>query len=338
MKKLIYLIVVIVALALIVAGCTTSVVPPVEQTKAAKGAVWHVPGDFTTIQDAVDNASDGDTIIVSPGEYAGAIINKQLEILGEKEETIINDGPQFITSFGWKVGFWLSEDSSGTTIKGFTFECEEVTSYGDEKLVFPIFSRGTENITVDHCIFLNSLQAVTNWHGSGWDITHNVIQDLQAFKGGGIGIFCGSNNGGVSNDNLVSHNKITGTLHVWSSDGGGYCGTGIVLYADFRYSPFLGAEEIAYNRVVHNKVSLTSDNPDVVDVVAIELTDSRDDKDADPYPVIFGNAIGFNDLRGTELQIVLTPKELGDCNDISRNLGDNRGHGLHPSVFGPGGN
>ena len=77
--------------------------------------------------------------------------------------------------------------------------------------------------------------------------------------------------------------------------------------------------------------------PEVVDVAAFELTDTRDDPNADSFPVIHDNAIGFNDFRGMELQIYLTPEELGDCNDISRNLGDNRGHGLHPSLFGPGG-
>ncbi len=80
-----------------------------------------------------------------------------------------------------------------------------------------------------------------------------------------------------------------------------------------------------------------SDNPNLVEVVAFELTDTRDDPQADPYPVIFDNAIGFNDFRGTALQIYLTPEELEDHNDISRNLGNNRGHGPHPSVFGPGG-
>ena len=75
-----------------------------------------------------------------------------------------------------------------------------------------------------------------------------------------------------------------------------------------------------------------------VDVVAFELTDTRDDITADPFPVIFDNAIGFNDFRGTEVQIAITPAELADYNVISRNLGDNRGHGLHPKLFGPGGN
>ncbi len=49
--------------------------------------------------------------------------------------------------------------------------------------------------------------------------------------------------------------------------------------------------------------------------------------------VIHDNAVGFNDFRGTAIQIDLTPDNLGQSNDISRNLGENRGHGLHPSVF-----
>jgi hypothetical protein len=79
-----------------------------------------------------------------------------------------------------------------------------------------------------------------------------------------------------------------------------------------------------------NKVSLESDTPDVVDVAAFEMTDTRDDEDE---IVIFDNDVGFNDFRGTDLQVVLTPEALGDENVISRNLGDNRGQGAHPSAF-----
>jgi hypothetical protein len=71
-----------------------------------------------------------------------------------------------------------------------------------------------------------------------------------------------------------------------------------------------------------------------IHIHAIELTDTRDDATLD---VVFGNAIGFNDLRGTESQLLLTPEALDTVNDISRNPGDNRGQGLHPSLFGPGG-
>ncbi len=134
-------------------------------------------------------------------------------------------------------------------------------------------------------------------------------------------------------DNVVSHNKITGTLHVWENDGGGYDGSGIVLYADWRYGRS-GADSITGNRVVKNKVSLVSDTPGTVGVHAIELTEAENPGEI----VIADNAIGFNDLRGTASQLVFTPSSLDNpTNKISLNLGDNRGHGLHPSAFGPGG-
>lgn len=88
MKKSIYLIVLIVALTLIVVGCTTSVVPPTEQTsgpiKGAFGSTVYVdvnnilgPWDgsssnpFSTIQAAINDLAtiSGDTILVAAGTY-----------------------------------------------------------------------------------------------------------------------------------------------------------------------------------------------------------------------------------------------------------------------------
>src|SRR3989339_218721 len=49
-----------------------------------------------------------------------------------------------------------------------------------------------------------------------------------------------------------------------------------------------GALEIKNNNVVQNKVSLVSNNSNLVDVVAFEMTDTRDDEDD---PVIFDNSV-----------------------------------------------
>jgi hypothetical protein len=87
---------------------------------------------------------------------------------------------------------------------------------------------------------------------------------------------------------------------------------------------------LAYNRVIKNKVGVVSDSPAVVDINAFEMTDTRH-----VTGVVYENAIGFNDFRSTAIQIALSPLELGEVNSISRNFGENRGHGLHPGVFRP---
>lgn len=298
------------------------VILPSPALAATTGNVWQVPGDFATIQDAIDSLDvlDGDRIIVGAGNHAGALLDKAVEIRGEDGATI-SGGP--LHPAGLVQGFRLLAGSDGATLSHLQFEVDLAIMNGD----------GVDNVTVSHCSFTNALQAISNWRGSGWQITHNTITDLRTHNGGGIGILIADYSGGVVSGNVVTHNKISGTLHVWTDDGGGYNGSGIVLYADFRWGR-AGAVAIEGNRVANNTVSLASDTPAVVDVVALELTDTRDD--ATLEPVIFDNKIGFNDLRGTELQIVLTPENLGDFNDISRNLGDNRGHGSHPSTFGPG--
>lgn len=285
---------------------------------------WNVPGDFNTIQDAIDSNDvlEGHIILVAAGSHAGATVTKAVEIRGESG-AVINSGPKPWAARPLMAGFLFASGGGGdgATISNLLFETVE----------FPVFSRGADDVTVSGCTLANPIQGITNWHGSRWEISRNVIRDLRSLSGGGIGIFIGCCLGGVSNDNVISRNKITGTLHVSAGDCGGYNGSGIVLYADYRWG-YPGADEIAYNRVVKNTVSLVSDTPDVVDVVGIELTDTRDDETLDP--VIFGNTVAHNDLRGTVLQIALTPENLDEVNQIRRNRGDNRHHGMRSCPCG----
>ena len=53
----------------------------------------YVPGDFPSIQEAIDNATIGDTIIVSNGRYKENLdIYKSLTIQGAHESTTLIDG------------------------------------------------------------------------------------------------------------------------------------------------------------------------------------------------------------------------------------------------------
>lgn len=293
-----------------------------------KATVWHIPGDFGTIQEAIDDegVSPGDVILVSPGEHYGATVTKAVEIKGQ-DGAVINSGPQAVGSY--MVGLYFPGEGAGSGAK--------ISHLRFETVELAVYSRGADEVTVEHCTIINSLQGVSNWHGTRWAISYNDILDLHTNCGGGIGILVASRNGTVSNDNVISHNKITGTLHVTEGDCGTYNGCGIAVCADFRYS-YTGAVAITGNRLVNNKISLVSDNPGppgadpippgCVPVTAIELSELVDEGEPWPDPhVVFGNLVSFNDLRGTLDKIKLSPEDLGALNDISGNLGEDKGKG-----------
>ena len=81
------------------------------------------PGNYTRIQDAVDNASDGDTVYVYRGIYSdylpeystGVFISKDINLLGEnKYSTVING------SVGWRSVVNIMTD--GVCINGFAIQ------------------------------------------------------------------------------------------------------------------------------------------------------------------------------------------------------------------------
>lgn len=285
---------------------------------------WQVPDDFATIQDAIDDSSvkDGDTILVGPGTHAGARVSKSVEIKGIGG-AMIDSGPAH--GSGLSQGFRLVAGGEGASISHLTFTTDLSIMNGE----------AVDDVTVTQNTFLNSVQAVSNWMGNRWQISHNKIVDLRTRCGGGIGILVADFTNGTVMDNVVSHNSISGKITFPDGDCGGYSGTGIVLFADYRFGR-AGTQEISYNRVVKNNVNVVVDDQGAINpvgAVAFEMTDTEENDDR-----IVNNNVGFNDFRGSTTQIALTPPELDDVNNISRNFGNNRGHGLHPGIFGPGGN
>jgi hypothetical protein len=293
---------------------------------------WKIPKDFPTIQEAIDSygVHNGDTILVYKGNHDGATVTKAVEIKGKKG-AVIDGGPLLTTNMPCgtivlNIGFFFpgAGVGSGASIEGFRFE----------DLAFPVFSRGADAVTVSKNKMSNPIQGVTNWNGNSWTITKNKITDLRTANGGGIGILIGGSLGGIYEKNVVSFNQIKGVMHIAECDGGGYDGTGIVLYADWRYGKS-GAEALTLNNVFGNKISLKSGDPDFMKVFGIELSEAEPPNGS----VICGNWVWFNNLRGTADQINLTPESLDDCNKIVWNSGGKRckfGHKFK-FPFGPHG-
>lgn len=305
-----------------------------------QAVTWNVPGDFVDIQAAIDSPDvlDGHTILVGPGNHYGATVTKAVEIKGEGG-AVINSGPVYANKY--MTGFLFRDGAGdGATISHLSFKTVDLS----------IYSRDTDDVTVDHCTFTSPMQGITNWNGNGWNISHNVINGLRTISGGGIGIFVGTRlpEGSTANNNLIAHNKITGQVVVPQDEidrynerppypDAGFSVPGICLMSDRRKEP---AGTISGNRILKNKIALSSNNPRNHWPCGIGLSDLGLKYLDPPVPDLLNNKVGFNDVRGMlgieGTPIALVPDELDDSNKISRNLGDdanNRGHGLHPRVF-----
>ncbi len=282
-------------------------------------ATINVPGDYSTIQAAVNAADSGDTIIVGAGEWAGATVDKAVEIRGEDGAKIV-DGP----SHGeWKDGFRLVSGSSGATISHFTFQGLEL----------PIYGWGPDDVTIEHNKIYAIMQGITNWDGDGWVIRQNVIEGIVELGSGGLGIVVGSRNSDVSG-NLVTHNKIVADIpddHVFSVGG-------ILLCTDERYGWTPGV--VTNNKIVHNRVKITGPISWAIALQVIGLSEYPPPEEEVEHAkdLLYGNIVGFNNLRGSDSFVECLPVELVDVNTISRNLGEdaNRGRGAVPAnVFNP---
>jgi len=208
MKKLIYLIVVLVALGLIVAGCLPTV-PPAEQGELssltkANSTIYvdddGTPGvdcDYNTIQEAIeaDTTVDGDTIDVAAGTYdigysyayPGFTIDKEITLQGVNRYTTFIDGQ--LSSQTIKI------TASNVTITGFTF-CNSryhdlVTDYKNTQdniiLSDNIFEGRIQPYRINNLkVSYNQVSGIDVWRSSGY-VSYNTMDDVNM----GIGVmFC----------------------------------------------------------------------------------------------------------------------------------------------------
>jgi hypothetical protein len=92
----------------------------------ADGTIIHVPGDYDTIQEAIDAASDGDTIMVAAGEYeAFQVVDKtNIGIISAEEATVTTAG-YFSIGVEPIENAWVMaavKDSQNINIEGIDFD------------------------------------------------------------------------------------------------------------------------------------------------------------------------------------------------------------------------
>ncbi|MCL4419216.1 right-handed parallel beta-helix repeat-containing protein, partial [Patescibacteria group bacterium] len=159
---------------------------------------------FDNIQDAIDYASDGDTINIESGTYAESIlINKQLILTGESTPIISGDD----SSYNYIVKI---------TADNVVFDNFEVNGYGsatgDNNFDYGIWLSNTNNVEVENSIVKN----VWRNQGNGIqvdDSTNSIIHDnvISSFQKRGIRYI---NSDGEFYENEVVGDNVDGTSRV----------------------------------------------------------------------------------------------------------------------------
>jgi len=167
-------------------------IPPVKpiEKQFIDSSVFYVggsgPNNYTKIQDAIDNATDGDTVFVYSGlYYENLIVNKSVHLIGEgKDKAIIKAGK--------KDGIKIIENN--VEVSGFTIDSEKAGSNDDSPI--DISSHG--NFIHDNNVIKSEWYGIYIFNASDNVIENNSIIDCD------IGIWlCRSYENTVCNNNIT---------------------------------------------------------------------------------------------------------------------------------------
>jgi len=178
-----------------------------------------VPTDFLTIQDAVNNATDGDVVFVLNGTYyENVVLNKTVSLIGENKSTTIIDGG------GADTVVYVT--ANNVSIAGFTIQ-----NSGSNMPDSGIFIRNARYLNITGNILTSNHLGVrfvdtTDNHVDGNKIVNNYV-----------GLYLTSASGHMIEENDILSNSMSG-VHLDQSSGntvrsnniGGNGGYGIRLY------------------------------------------------------------------------------------------------------------
>jgi parallel beta-helix repeat protein len=145
--------------------------------------------EYTKIQDAIDNTTNGDTVYVYSGTYyENIVINKTINLVGDKQKTTIIDGKEKDTVIK------LNPESNNVNITGFTIQNSG----------YEYYRSGIDINSDKNHIAGNTIKGCR--YGISLDLwAHNCIVNNNTFTQNTYGVFVYSV---TPNNNLIYHNNF----------------------------------------------------------------------------------------------------------------------------------
>ncbi len=188
---------------------------------SASASTLYVPDDYSTIQVAVDGASDGDTIIVRDGTYVENVdVNKSVTIKSENgaEVTIIqaanlSDSVLEVFSDYVNINGFMVKRAGGMYFAGIYLFNADHCAVSDNIIMsnnIGIYLHSSSNNTLANNTASNNNNGIMLRSSSNNAITDNIASNND------IGIDLDSSSNNTLTNNIASNNDITG-IHLESS-------------------------------------------------------------------------------------------------------------------------
>ncbi len=175
------------------------------------------PGNYTKIQDAIDNASDGDTVFVyddSSPYYENLEVDKSITLKGENKETTVINGSDS------EIVVNISVD--GVILSGFMVQNFENNLSAESSL---ISIQSKYNVISENIISGNTSYGIYLYHSEYNTISGNIITSAGDRWFDGIVLFEEENNNISRN---IIKNCMTAIFIIWYSSNNSICGNTII--------------------------------------------------------------------------------------------------------------
>ncbi len=167
------------------------------------GTQIDVPQDYISLQDAINNASNGDVIFVNDSLNENITIDKELTIIGNSNEIISNNSPVVLI------------DSKKVVFEGFNVRCEAEGCNGVEVVYDEAIAAGHDiiisgNIFKDFkdddsaAVFINPDSGYNNYRRLSITIKDNLFENND-----GYGIYINKASARITDKIRINNNNIT---------------------------------------------------------------------------------------------------------------------------------
>ena len=224
------------------------------------------PGNYTKIQDAINDSFDGDTVFVCHGiYYENVVINVSIQLIGENKNTTVVDG-KYIDNV-------ISVNKSNTWIEGFSIIRSGTTESIWNDSGINLFS---SNNIIANCNFYDNYYGVM----IHWSTTNNTVKNNYFHENyHGMCILWGANG------NRFINNRVTSNVDEGLEVSGWYniiSGNVFSNHKNYSGVTLIGSNNtVQDNQIANNLYGIACETADSNQIVRNNFIDNK--KHADIY-------------------------------------------------------